>query len=421
MFRKKNTELFNQDYKAFCKQHASKTEGQNYTLAKNLLLSTNSREAKRNGHIFMLAGWTEAKKWLYANIVPCHSNYIIPDYDGEIYDDTHKFLESSGYNVHVLDMRASTKEYWDPVASLQKYGNTYTEAIDTMSHILCRDVSTDPFLRKACEHILSMMLGYVKTLPAEQQTLRQVMDCVHKMQFDGNERKHWKFVTQCDDPLVIQRYQFLENLPLQALKEATVEISMAIHRYVPFDGQQRFDFQTLGSGKHALFIRHMAQPDDMCKMSLLYTQLLENLYAFAESTPEHKCERPVMVMLNQWIYNAPTKIITANKYNIHFFMPWHSMAELRHTYQEDWDCVQGNCDTFIYMGHPGAGDREYVSKMLEQREHQKGGMQLSTALALQNMQPEECIVFVRGEAPFLAEKDYSNAHQLLWNNSFAKR
>lgn len=103
-----------------------------------------------------------------------------------------------------------------------------------------------------------------------------------------------------------------------------------------------------------------------------------------------------------------------------------ALSQLKTMYKDDWEVIVGNCDTLLFLGGSDATTLDYISKKLgketirakntSRNYGRSGGSGVSfNTTGRELMQPDEisamdnmnCIVFIRGEAPFFSVKyDY---------------
>ena len=106
-----------------------------------------------------------------------------------------------------------------------------------------------------------------------------------------------------------------------------------------------------------------------------------------------------------------------------------NLTQLKKMYKDSWENVIGNCDSMLFLGGQEPTTLEHISKMLGKEtidtiSHSRSrgkssssstndgilGRELMTVDELKVMKDEECILFVRGIAPFFSKKFVIEKH-----------
>ena len=128
----------------------------------------------------------------------------------------------------------------------------------------------------------------------------------------------------------------------------------------------------MGLEQRALFI---VLPDNDTTFNfiatMLYTQLFDQLFRLADSTPEYNGALPVHVrlMMDEFANVALPKnfkniLAVCRSRNISCDIILQNIAQLKSLFKDDWEGIIGNCDTLIYLGGNEYGTYEYLSKIL---------------------------------------------------------
>ena len=117
------------------------------------------------------------------------------------------------------------------------------------------------------------------------------------------------------------------------------------------------------------------------------------------------------------------------KYEISCSVILQSIAQIKNMYKDDWGTIIGNCDSFLFLGCPEYDTQEYVSKKLgkttirtrseSQSTGKKSGSQsyqwtsrdLMSPEELDQLNDDECILFIRGVHPFRGKKFAYETHK----------
>ena len=128
----------------------------------------------------------------------------------------------------------------------------------------------------------------------------------------------------------------------------------------------------MGLEQRALFI---VLPDNDTTFNfiatILYTQLFDQLFRLADSTPEYNGALPVHVrlMMDEFANVALPKnfkniLAVCRSRNISCDIVLQNIAQLKSLFKDDWEGIIGNCDTLLYLGGNEYGTYEYLSKIL---------------------------------------------------------
>lgn len=158
-------------------------------------------------------------------------------------------------------------------------------------------------------------------------------------------------------------------------------------------------------------------------VSILYMQLFEgivNRYLTHGACKSHlrvMMDEAANVALPRDFQKVPA---VCRKYNFSIVMILQSMSQLKSMFQKehDWEGVESNMDTEIYLGSTEQSTHEYFSKALEKRTidyktrgYSRGlhgnaseniqitGRELMTPDEIRSMSNKQCLVFVRDEPP----------------------
>lgn len=402
----KRPAFWNTGYKKFKKTYTEPVMHNNRIYTKEIAVSLDRKKTRRNGHTFLLASRREAHQWLYTNILQANSNYVIPDFDGLIYQDTHQYLQEQGYQVHVLNIsKPETGINYNPLTCIKPYAGKYMDAINNMvDTMLYRHKATDPFKYTTAETLLRAILHYVKTLPVEQQTVETMKTLMPKTQPDPRQPWDGGIMKTSSDHIVLYCLDVLHQIPSIMLLEAAVDICTVLH-YIDMitTNGPSFDINQLSSGKHAVYLIYGNQTWHREIISLFYTQLLDTLYTAAENAKTCHLNENWLLYVDQWHHNMAQRLATSSKYNINFVVQSRMMAELKYTYQMEWEIIVGNCDVILYEPGVGCDETEYMTKILR-RVVKHGQCNNITRIELSKITPEQCVVCMRGEYPFLCTK-----------------
>lgn len=128
----------------------------------------------------------------------------------------------------------------------------------------------------------------------------------------------------------------------------------------------------LGVEKRAIFCVIPDNDDTFNFMvSILYTQLFDQLFRLADSTPEFHGTLPVHVrlMMDEFANVATPEnfvkiLAVARSRNISCDIILQNISQIKSKYKDDWETIIGNCDSLVYLGGNDYSTFEYISKLL---------------------------------------------------------
>ena len=404
----KKPSFWNTESKKFKQVYTDPVIRQNRIYTQDIAVSLDRKKTRRNGHAFLLTSGREAYQWLYVNILQANSNYVIPDFNGEVYHDTHQYLRDNGYQVHVLNIdNPAEGMHYNPITCMQLYGDSYTESIEnTISTMLYRHKAADPFKYKTSETLLRAMLHYVKNLPEEQQTIETLKSLMPDSKIEKRNPWDGGVMRATSQSYMVQHcLDVLRHVPGVMLLEAALDVYTALS-YVDMmsTDSEAFDMTQLTSGKHVVYLNYGNPAWHKEIISLFYTQLLDVLYSAAENSKTHQLDENWLFFADQWHYDLARRLATSSKYNINFAVHARMLSELKYTYPDEWECILSNCDVLLYAPGIGCNETDYMTRCLRSVEKPGVSNEGIVKLELSKITPEQCVVCVRGLKPFLCTK-----------------
>ena len=222
-----------------------------------------------------------------------------------------------------------------------------------------------------------------------------------------NPRQPWDggAMKTSSDHMVLHCLDVLHQIPSIMLLEAAIDVYAALC-YVDMitTAEPVFNINQLSSGKHAVYLIYGNQTWHKEIISLFYTQLLDLLYTTAETSTKYHLDENWLFYVDQWHHNMAQRLSTSSKYNINFVIQSRMMAELKYTYPMEWEIIFANCDVIMYAPGVGCNELEYMTKMLRRAIKPGQHNDNTTRIELSKITPEQCVLCMRGEFPFLCTK-----------------
>lgn len=402
--------LWNTEYHKFLQTYSDPASHNNRVIADGLVISLDSQKTHRNNHTFLLASCRDAQNWLYANILQANSSYLIPDYNGQVYESTHQYLRSQGYQVHVLNLPSpSAGIHYHPLVCLRPIDGTYQMSVENMiKAVLPRWNVKDPFWHEVQKEFLRTILYYIATLPPEQRTF----DMLWQLFPDQNDSTPWNggVMQHSDSPAVRSGLNALQKYPLRILTTALVDVrkTLASLQNLSCDTTP-FNMEQLTNGRHAVYVVYN-DCSNKNAITLFCTQVLDYLYAAAGAVQERKLMPSWLIYMNQWHPDLVFQLRLASKYNIGFALHCKNLKEWQQLHKYEFECVAGWCDTLMYAPSDECNEMEWMMNTIRYARVSKNDDTAQALRALRAVKPSQCVVCIRGERPFCCTKYQWTTH-----------
>lgn len=438
-YNKKYTEPFGK---------ASNSGDNNAILTENIYLSLNGHKTRRNSNVLVVGGSGSGKSRFYVkpNIMQANTNFVITDPAGELLKSTGSLLEKEGYEIKVFNLVEMQKSNcYNPF-------NYIRDDVGVLMLINCLirntnpagQTSSDPFWEKSETALLQALCFYlIKYRPKEEQNFTSVMRLLRAAEVDEqNPGKKSKLDRIFDevavkDPTSIayKQYQTFKMGAGRTLKSILISCSVRLTVFnllqiENLTGVDDIDLAALGSDKKVALFVIIPAADNTYNflVSMMYYQLFETLYYYAETEFGGMCKRNVRFLLDEFVNigqipDFTKKLATMRKYQINCSIILQNLAQLKALYKDDWETTVGNCDEFLFLGGQEYSTLEYISKeigdatiVVRNTSRQRGksgssslsfnrsGRRLMFENEIMQIPDDECILFIRGLKPFYDKK-----------------
>lgn len=225
----------------------------------------------------------------------------------------------------------------------------------------------------------------------------------------------------------------------------TTDKDIAKTALAPFDIKEvreitaydELDLGDIGRRKTALFVI-ISDTDDSLNflVSIMYTQLFNLLCTIADDEYHGKLPVHVRCILDEFanigqIPKFDKLIATIRSREISASIILQSKAQLKSIYKDNAETIEGNCDTFLFLGGKEKSTLKDLSEVLGKEtidtyntsdtrgtsqsyglNYQKLGRELMSQDRLALMDGGKCILQVRGVRPFFSDKVDITAHEM---------
>lgn len=434
------------------KYRNTKQPAENYILTENVRFSTDSHAHKHNLNIIVIGGSGSGKTRFYVkpNALQLIGSYLFLDPKGELTRTLGRIMETKGISVTVLDL-VHFQGHYNPMAYLETDEDAIKLAFAIVNNTKPKDApsSGDKFWDDSSVLLISALILYLMyEAPASEQNFSTLMYMILNCQVSENEMVENPLMMLFGElerrdpqhPAVLQFKSFMlgAKKTLQSiLISAAANLYMFNSRkFAEMTSRDEMFLPRMGLEQRALFI---VLPDNDTTFNfiatMLYTQLFDQLFRLADSTPEYNGALPVHVrlMMDEFANVALPKnfkniLAVCRSRNISCDIILQNIAQLKSLFKDDWEGIIGNCDTLLYLGGNEYGTYEYLSKILGKETErtksqsigkgsrgsssdslQTAGRELCMPDEIRRMRDDECLLLMRSEDPVI-DKKYNLLH-----------
>ena len=450
---------WNTDYKEYNKEFTDpkgspvNTGKNNAILSQQIFLNLDTRATQRNNNVLVIGGSGSGKSRFYIkpNIAQKNANYVITDPAGEMLASLGTMLVNDGYKLKIFNLVEMQKSHcYNPFSYVSPERD---EEVLSMIDCLIKNTTSsnkkggDQFWESAEKTLLRALCFYlVKHCAESDRSWATVAWLLRRASVDENDANHesdldklFNSVKEEDpDSIAVKQYDSFKQGAGKTLKSIIISCSVRlgvfdIEQIANLTSRDDMDLANLGMGKKALFVI-TPQADDTFNflVAMLYTQIFQTLYNEGNKLiAENKSfDYEVRFLLDEFanigqIPQFDKKISTMRKYRISCSVVIQAISQLKTIYPDEWETIIGNCDSWVFLGGADKTTLEYLSDILGTQtirtgssSHSSGKKDFSesfqyTSRKLMNpdelgrMRNKNCIVSVRGLAPFYSKKyDY---------------
>lgn len=429
------------------KYRNTKDSKENYILTENVRFSTDSYAHKHNLNIIVIGGSGSGKTRFYVkpNALQLIGSYLFLDPKGELTRTLGRIMETKGISVTVLDL-VHFQGHYNPMAYLETDEDAIKLAFAIVNNTKPKDAPSggDKFWDDSSVLLISALILYLMyEAPASEQNFSTLMYMILNCQVSENEMVENPLMMLFGElerrdpqhPAVLQFKSFMlgAKKTLQSiLISAAANLYMFNSRkFAEMTSRDEMFLPRMGLEQRALFI---VLPDNDTTfnfiVTMLYTQLFDQLFRLADSTPEYNGALPVHVrlMMDEFANVALPKnfkniLAVCRSRNISCDIILQNIAQLKSLFKDDWEGIIGNCDTLLYLGGNEYGTYEYLSKILGKETErtksqsigkgsrgsssdslQTAGRELCMPDEIRRMRDDECLLLMRSEDPVIDRK-----------------
>ena len=419
----------------------------NYLFTQNVRMGMDSHKHRHNLNVMVIGGSGAGKTRFYVkpNLMQSICSYIVLDPKGEILRDLGGMFEAQGVAVTVIDL-VHFKGHYNPLVYLETDEDAIKLAHAIVHNTKPKDAvgSADKFWDDSSMMLISAIILYLLyEAPAEEQNLSTVMYMIINGQVSEDESYPAPLAmlfNELEDkdpehPAVLQ-YKSFQLGSTKTLQSVLISAAANLYmfnseRFAYMTGRDETFLPELGLQKRVIFcvIPYNDETYNFL-ITMLYTQIFDQLFRLADSNPAYKGALPVHVrlMMDEFANVALPKdfkkiLSVCRSRNISCDIILQSIAQLNSLFKDDWEGIVGNCDSLLYLGGNEYGTFEYLSKILgketertvshsigrgnhgsSSESQQKAARDLATPDEIRRMSNDDALLLLRSEDPVVDRK-----------------
>lgn len=393
------------DYKTYNKKYTSpfgkaSNDGEdNMILSQNLRLSMNGSKTMLNNNVLIIGGSGSGKSRFEVkpNLLQMNCSFVVTDPKGELLETIGGALEKKGYDIKVFNtIQMQYSNCYNPFFYLHE-----DEDILTMVNTLILNTTPkgasggDPFWTKSETALLTAIAAYLyhrcriedrnwanvirlielasvdENNPDAKSTLDYMFDALEKDMQDACQAQGKVY----EPDLATRQYAIYKKAAGKTAKSILISAAVRLAHFqlskiAHLTNTDNIDLTHIGDHKTALFCVVSASDTTFNYLvSLMYTQLFNELYMHAQNEHGGSLPIPVRFLLDEFanigtIPEFDKKLATMRSYKISCTIILQSLGQLKTMYKDEWESIMGNCDTKIFLGGNDETTTKYLSNLL---------------------------------------------------------
>lgn len=412
-------------------------------------MGLNGRVHRRNLNTVIIGGSGAGKTRFYCkpNIMQCNTSYFILDPKGEILRDTGNLLINKGYDIKVLDLINMEKSHcYNPFVYIKSDNDVQKLVTNLFKATTPKGTaSSDPFWDTSASMLLLALIFYLKyEAPVEEQNFPMVMEMLRAGDVREDDETYLspldilfnRLERREPEHIAVKYYRDYRSASAKTLKSIQITLSSRLEKFnlkslESLSLTDELDLTSIGEKKTALFA---IIPDNDTSfnflVSILYTQLFQQLFYIADNKYDGSLKVPVHFVMDEFnnvsLPDDFEKILSvARSRQVFFSIILQNQGQIKALFEKHWESIMGNCDEFLYLGGNEQSTHKYISELLGKAtinfdthgksggksgnystNYQYTGRELLTPDEVRMLDDSECLLFIRGERP-IKDKKYN--------------
>ena len=413
-------------------------------MTQNVCIGLNAKKHRRNLNTLVCGGSGAGKTFFYAkpNLMQCNCSFVITDPKGEILRDCGSLLKSEGYKVLALDLiNMEQSDCYNPFVYLKTDNDVQRLVTNIFKSTTPKGSQTnDPFWDTAAQMLLLALIFYLRyEAPEEEQNFAMVMEMLQAGEIEDEEEQSfspldmlfYELERKNPEHIALKYYRSYHSGSAKTLKSIQITLAARLEKFnleslASLTSVDELDLGSLGEEKVALFA---VIPDNDTSfnflISILYTQLFQQLFYTADSVYKGALPVPVHFLMDEFAnislpddFDKILAVMRSRGVSVSIII--QNMAQLKALFEKQWESIVGNCDEFLYLGGNEQSTHKYVSELLGKEtidtntygksmgrngnystNYQNTGRELMTPDEVRMLDNKYAILFIRGERPIL--------------------
>ena len=422
--------------------------------SQHVRMGRNSKQhlANRNRLIIGGPGSRKTTSIVLPTILQGYGSYIITDPKGELLRSTGTFLKAQGIEVSVLNLvDMARSDGYNPFRYIREPEDILRLVTNLIKNTTpANSRSNDPFWERAETALIEALMFYLWQECDESSqdfaTLVELIESCGASEADENEKFPMDILFEQleeEDPhsIALQMWRVFKQSRGRTAQSILVAASVRLAHFIlpqfaALTERDELDIGSLGLRQRYLFC---VIPDNDTSfnflISMLYTQVYQELYRVAATFPDIKLPVPVRVVMDEFANIALpddfSRILnTCRSREIYIDVIIQALAQLKGLFADGkWEAISGSCATLVYLGGNEQSTHEYISKMLgkdtidtrsyglqrgmrgsSSRNDTKAGRELLTPDEVRGLDKDVALVLVQGERPVADRKFNMRTH-----------
>lgn len=395
-------------------------------LAEHQFRNNNTWESGLNNNDVIIgpSGAGKTRYYVKPNLLQCNESIIVADTKGSLYRQVGSVMEKEGYRVITVDFKNLEDSYgynpFDFIRYIEKDDRYSEQDIMTIATALCPVLTDrDPFWENAAKMYVSCFIAYtLENLPKEEHNLLTIHKLINVFTdnatiFDNMMTEHKK---NCPNSFAVKQYSlFSANTKAEKMHQSILGIlaerlSPLVYSEVSrlYTVKKRINFKHLSLEKTVVFLTVSDTDRSMDRLvNLFYTQALQTLCNYADSTYRGRLQIPVRIIFDDFATNTlipdfDNIISVIRSREIYVSIILQSITQLQGLYGDaKAQTIINNCDNCLYLGGQDVGTAEYIAI--------KSNRSIQSVL---HLPLSEALLFTRGQEGQTVAKYNLEAHPL---------
>lgn len=277
----------------------------NILLSKNVALSLDNKEIRRNANTIVMGGSGTGKSFgvIKPNILQMNCTFIATDPKGELLQDTGKALRQEGYDIRVFNLKEMQySDGYNPLSYIRTDSDVVTLASCIMENTQKEGSKPDAFFDAAAEALLQAIIFLLWKRYPDEANLSRVIELVTAAKVDETDgssktlvdRLFEKEKREHEDSIAYKQYQVFRSGSPKTVNSIVSTLGVRLTAFnVPevkrLTSRDTIRLDEIGTKRIALFLI-VPTGESIYNFlgAMMYTQLFSLLYFKAENEMPNK-------------------------------------------------------------------------------------------------------------------------------------